>query len=190
MIPPPSPARTRGIILVFVSIIFLIHGAAQGSPPRQLEKNKTVWAVFFSSRNCPRCEGVKLLVRELKKNYPLKVQVFNVDHAEDYRLFQRLEAIHSQERFSVPLILVGDTILKGEKEISEQLEKIVRALATSTGSPLPYLGHGEENRQCGAAPARQAGGDDGSCPDCDRQGRPPSIGEEWRKIKRFIQKLF
>ena len=81
----------------------------------------------------------------------------------------------------MPLVMVGESILMGEEEITGKLEKTVRSLARSGGSPFPYLGSAQET-QTAAKP-------DASCRNCEK-GRPPDVTDELSKLRKFIEKLF
>ena len=87
-------------------------------------------------------------MKVLKTQYALRVKDFDVDTETDYALFKRVEAIHAAEKFSVPLVLVGESILMGEDEITGKLEKT----STRPGSvrwltlPLPGTNPTEKDR--------------------------------------------
>lgn len=163
-------------ILVLVGWTALAQAAASAGKQK---KKGTVWLAFFSSKSCPHCDHVKELTSVLKGKYPIRVKTFDISREKDYALFTAMESIHSKEKFSVPLIIAGETILIGEKEITSRLEAEVRKLVRRGGTRLPYMG---------AVPGSKAGAG-GKCPDCGR-GRPPSLGEEWGKLKIIIDKLF
>ncbi len=148
------------------------------------DKPGTVWAVIFSSSSdCANCEKARKLIENLRKKYPVRTKSFNIDRDKDRAIYKRLEAIHARDRFSVPVVLVGESVLVGEKEISGKLEKIVKKLAGSGGSQLPYLGPVKSDE----APATRS--TDTDCDHCGRRG-PPSVGEELQKVKGFLNKFF
>ncbi len=99
----------------------------------------------------------------------------------------------------MPLIMVGDSILIGENEISGKLESTVKRLARKGGSSLPYLGPpgAKEKSQPDPRRARAVVGSSSptesprsECPTCERRGRPPSVSEELGRIRSFFQKFF
>jgi hypothetical protein len=169
---------------------FVVTCAAAGPLPAKAAKASPVWVVFFSSRNCPRCQDVKQLLKGLKSAYPLRVKVFDVEREKDYALLQSLEAIHSKDKFVIPLIIIGESILMGEDEIVGNLEKTVRKLSRCGGAALPYLG--EKKRQARERIPRtkiQAEAASSRCP-CADEGRPPSLGDEWKKIRALLDRYF
>jgi glutaredoxin len=142
-----------------------------------------VWAAFFSSTGCPMCDNVKTLMAELMKKYPFRFRQFDIDKPSDYEIFERLESIHSEESFSVPLILIGESILIGERQIVRKLEGTIRSLSRSGGSPLPYLGPSVSSDAADHF-------SDSSRRLRESDGRPPTIWEEWAKVKAFFRWLF
>jgi hypothetical protein len=107
----------------------------------------------------------------------VRVKTFDIDRPEDCRLFDRLEAIHGESKFAVPMVMLGESILIGEETIIKNLEKTVQRLSCAGGASLPYLGPSR-------AEGRDAQEDPSHCPECRR--RPTSLGEEWNKIKNFL----
>ncbi len=157
-------------------------GIAGNKANSRVGGGRSVWLVFFSSKDCGRCAQVKDLIDVLASEYPLKVKVFDVSNDTDYALLRRLEAIHARKKFSVPLVIVGDSILMGERRITAGLEKIVSRLARGPGASLPYLGPQHSEAPVPEGLSR--------CRDCERNGRPPSIEEEWGRIKHYLNKFF
>jgi glutaredoxin len=174
-----------GAGLLVSTLWFLLAFAGPGKPPKTSSgKPGKVWVVVFSSAECPHCEKAMELIDRLKRKYPIRTKVFDIDSDHDYRIYKRLEDIHARNGFAVPLVMVGESMLMGEKEISRKLEKIVKKLARSGGSRLPYLGPAKSEDD------QVAGSRDSDCDHCGRRGRPPTIGEELRKVKGFVDKLF
>ena len=174
-----------GVGLLASALSFTIAFAGPVKSQRAAsDKTGKVWVAVFSSSECPHCEKTMELIERLKRIYPVRTKVFDIDSDRDYRIYKRLEAIHARDGFAVPLVMVGESMLMGEKEISLKLEKIVKKLARSGGSKLPYLGpRNSDDDTVGKSR-------DSDCEQCDRQGRPPTIGEEWRKVKGLVDKLF
>ena len=171
---------------VILAVSTLVHTFALAEPRKSAkpsDKPGTVWAVVFSSSDCAGCEKVRNLVEMLKKKYPVRTKNFNIARDKEKAIYKKLEAIHARGKFSLPVILVGDSALIGEKEISAKLEKIVKKLAGSGGTQLPYLGPTEPKE----SPATRS--TDSDCDHCGRRG-PPSVGEELQKVRGFLKKYF
>ncbi len=172
--------RFTGIVILTVTFLywgFVDTAAAKGKAARN-----TIGIVFFAEHDCPHCESVEDLLQVLKIKYPLRIKKFDVEKEADYKLLKRIESIHSAEKLSVPVILVGESIIMGEDEINAKLEKTVRALARSGGSPFPYLGSTRtRHRQPKSVSSRRK---------CDRGGGPPQVTDELSNLRKFIENLF
>jgi len=164
-----------------LAIAILCAGFVEAAPAKEKAGKNIVGIVLFAAHDCPKCESAKDLIKALKAKYALRVRDFDVDKESDYALFRRVEAIHATAKFAVPLVLVGETILIGEDEITGKLEKTVRDLTKSGGAPFPYLGPAQGKKGV-AKPVSS------SC-NCD-QGRPPEVADELSKLRKFIEKLF
>lgn len=178
----PNGRRFILASLIICLPVLMTAGAHAGSD----EKRNPVWIAFFSSKNCPKCTVVKQIIREMRSGYPIKVREFDIGKRSHYDLMVKLEAIHSDKEFAVPLVLVGDTILMGEDEITSRLEPIVGRLADSGGSPLPYLGPGAGTRPAESRTRGHRADTASSRCNCGKDGRPPSIGDEWDRIRKFV----
>ena len=134
--------------MAILTVIVFCVGRAGAAPAKAKVSKNTVGIVFFAAHDCPRCESVKDLMKILKARYALRVKDFDVDKEADYALFKRVEAIHATDKFAVPLVIVGESILMGEDEITGKLEK------TSTFPrsgwwltfPLPGVRPGDKDR--------------------------------------------
>jgi len=178
-----SSTRSVFFVLLGLAIALMQAFAASGfaeTRPRAKEKAGKVWLVYFFASDCEKCGHVKMLIEALKASYPVRVKAFDVDQKPNYELMQRLQAIHSKRKFAVPLVMLGETILMGEAEISAKLESAVRKLAHSGGSPVPYLGRSPHR----TSPATS----DAACRECDQRGRPPDIADELKKIRGFFDR--
>ena len=141
-----TPFEVRlATILVVCLVLCLWGGGARGGKTARTKKGP-VWVVVFSSTDCPRCSHVDNLIRSVQKRYPLKIKRFAIDKPEHYALFQTLEAIHGEQPFGVPLVIVGESILIGEDEINRTLENTVQDLSRAGGSGLPYLGQFDKRK--------------------------------------------
>ena len=172
----------RSILIIAMVLILLTSlGPIEQQVAARSKSIHTVGIVYFSSNDCPHCRRIQNEIRRIQRRYPVKLRSFNIDNLKAYELFSKLESIHSTEGFGVPLIMLGDSILMGEDEIKKRLEPTVRRLMKSGGSPLPYLGPIASQKRTRKELAPK-------CPNCDR--RPPTVGEEWGKVRTFIDRIF
>jgi len=145
-------------------------------------KTGKVWLIYFFSSDCERCEHVRTLIQALKDAYPVRVKAFDIGRKPNHLLLRKLQAIHSKGKFEVPLVMVGETILMGENDISAKLESAVRKLARSGGSPLPYLGRAPGDESASSPEA--------ACRDCSPRARPPNVADELKRIRSFLNRWF
>lgn len=168
--------------VLLAAVIALVQAFAFSSLAESRQRSKakagTVWLVYFLASDCERCEHVKTLIDALKAKYPVRIKAFDIDKKPNYELMKRLQAIHSQHKFAVPLVMVGETILMGEKEISAKLESTVRKLARSGGAGVPYLGHASDRTSTRTS--------DADCRKCNERGRPPEIKDELKRIRSLL----
>jgi hypothetical protein len=173
-----------GLCLAMVLCLSVYPLAVASGSHASRKKGGTVWVVLFSSRDCPRCDSVKELLQSLKSAYPVRTKVFDVAQDKDYALFRKLESIHSENEFAVPLVMVGESIIQGEDHIAAELEPTVKRLSRGRGAPLPYLGKNHEVERARAEPQPE------KCPTCEDKGRPPTLKEEIGKMKVLFDKFF
>jgi thiol-disulfide isomerase/thioredoxin len=165
--------------MIAIAMAFAASGHAE-TRPQTKAKTGTVWLVYFLSSDCVKCEHVKKLIDGLKAKYPVKTKSFDIDQKANNELMQRLQSIHSDRKFAVPLVMVGETVLMGEKEISAKLEGAVRKFAKSGGARVPYLGQAPDGKSASAS--------DRACTKCNERGRPPEITDELKRLRRFIDR--
>jgi thiol-disulfide isomerase/thioredoxin len=173
-------SRLASFLLLAAVIAFaqtFVFSSLVESRQRSKAKSGTVWLVFFLASDCERCEHVKTFIDALKAKYPVRIKAFDVDRRPNYELMERLQAIHSKQEFAVPLVMVGETILMGEKEISAKLENTVRKLARSGGARVPYLGQASDRTSTRTS--------DSECRKCNEH-RPPEIREELKRIRSLL----
>lgn len=167
-----------------LSVLFLsvAHSTALNSGEK---RKNTVTMIFFLSRDCPKCETIKDLIEILQVRYPLRVRRFDISKEDGYAVFKAVESIHGARSFAVPLVMLGESILIGEQEIADKLEKAVKHLVTAGGSSSPYIGPVQRKSQGGPATKKAQP----RCESCSRSG-PSSLGEEWQRVRAYLDKLF
>lgn len=147
-----------------------------------------VHALLFYSKDCKLCLNVKPLVKYVNSWPNVKFKFLDIGKVDNYRIFSRMEDIHGARAFVTPLIMVGDNILIGEKEIKANLEKTVMKLSKNGGARLPYLGDREHwpKRVASKSGRNKEKKEDCGC----SQGGPPSIQQEIARVKGFLDWLF
>ena len=168
------------LVLLIVSLFLSIslHGVAESAK----NAKNDVWLVYFGSSDCPVCEHIDPVLKALVDEFGLKIRYYDITRPDDYLIFEQVESVHGDGKFSVPLVIIGEHLLTGEKQIQTNLRKLVEKYRNGSGSPLPYLGE-TKNVASAASPKDQ------DCPDCRDKGRPPAIQSELKKLKLIIDKF-
>lgn len=163
------------VSLVWVMHIFIWCPSALAEKSLDKSKSSAVWVVFFSAEDCPHCEKVKSLLDEMKQSYPVHLKLFDVEREPDNKLFRSLEAIHAPNKFSVPVVILGEAILVGEKAILKRLPNEIKKYARTGGVALPYLGPVDKDEK-----------ETSKC-DCEQKGKPPEISDELRRLRSLLK---
>lgn len=186
MIPDRFPAHSVWLPIGMMVLVLFLGGPDFRASAAHKGKRGAVSIVFFYSKECEHCHTVERLLKSLKRAYPVRLKKFNIDIPHNYQLFEKLEAIHSGNGFAVPLVIVGESIFIGERDIRTELEAAVRKLARSGGAPFPYLGPKsvpKSPKQKESAKPRSS-----EC-DCDER-RPPTLREEWNNLRALLDHVF
>ncbi len=175
------PFLANSVFVVMIGSLFLSLPVYGGVDSAKLSRHE-VWAVYFGSSDCPVCEHIGPLLKALVDEYNLKVRYYDITRPDDYMVFERIESVHGDGKFSVPLVIIGEHLLTGEKQIQTDLRKLVEKYRNGSGSPLPYLGEAKNTLSNGRPK-------DPDCPDCRDKGRPPPVQTELKKLKLIIDKF-
>jgi thiol-disulfide isomerase/thioredoxin len=130
--------RTLKIVIGFFFIIALVC-AAFLVLPQQVEKNSgpgtgsqvqgkaTVY--FFYGEECPHCHNVMPFIMYLKEKYPdADIQILEIWHNRtNWVLFQSLNQDLGVKNAAVPEVIIGNTVLDGERDIPAKLEAAIIA---------------------------------------------------------------
>lgn len=181
---PAGPILGLGIAMLTILFLFTHQDCSSAGPAKR--STPVVSIVFFYSRECDHCKAVSRLLEGIRQKYRIRLKKFNIDTPRSYELFEKLEAIHAKDRFAVPLIMLGESILVGERDIAKRLESTIRALAKSGGAPFPYLGPSSKKPR---KKTKNVGKPSDSRCDCEDR-RPPTLGEEWSKLRKLVDQFF
>ncbi len=170
----------RGFLLILFTLLVCLLVFCGQSFSRKSSAGET-WAVYFGSSDCPVCEHVQPLLRGLVNDYGLRIRYYDITRPDDYLVFERIESIHgSPGKFSVPMVIVGENILVGERQIQNNLGRLVQKYVSDSGARLPYLGDARNE----TFEANNA-----DCAECRDKGRPPSVESELKKLKLIIDRF-
>ncbi|MDI6839659.1 MAG: hypothetical protein QMD71_02195 [bacterium] len=94
---------------------------------------------FFYSEDCKYCqEVIKKIITPLKQKYNLNMKSFEITEPNNYELLVRLEEKYKDTNNEIPVVVVGEYILGGDKEIKKNLEKIIQRYR-ETGCEFPEI---------------------------------------------------
>lgn len=175
-------------LFIFLAVVFTLwlHCALAGQGITVVSDEETypVKGLVFSSKDCELCRATKAYLNSLEKALPVSFKALDIQKPHNYKIFHRLETIHGTRAFSVPMVIVGENVFIGPREIKSKLGKTILRLSRNGGAKLPYLGPPLSRRSVRHAPRE----DNQDC-GCER-GRPPSAREELARLGRVLDWLF
>lgn len=145
---PHKYFKTSTALMNCFILCFWLLGSleAQALAENPSEPAQIIVVTVFTSSECPYCENVKELLDDLKTQFPIKTEIFDINKPNDYDLYLKIEATHKNARFAVPLVIVGDKVLIGQSEIFGKLETTIKALqASRQTNPLFGMADSSEN---------------------------------------------
>ena len=112
----------RRLIIILLSIALLslpIYGSGQQTPAIQV--------YLFYAVDCPDCQGIlQSYVPALKSNYPfLDIKTFDIANPSYYEALSKLEEKFNKRGNELPVVFIGDQLLSGQKEITENLDPLL-----------------------------------------------------------------
>lgn len=105
---------------------------------RRETPSPVVCMYLFFSHDCESCERIiNNFIPKLKKKYPIEINYKDVNNTNDYRFLLDLEKVYRNSGELFPIVFIGNFILKGEKEVKEQLEERIKHYLSQGGISLP-----------------------------------------------------
>lgn len=127
--------------ILFCVVMICFHWPevfAQTEKTRDSNSDKIIVVTFFTSSDCPFCDTVKEFLEDLKTRFAIETIVHDINNADDYDLFSKIEASRKDTNLGVPLVIVGDEFMVGRSAIFQKIEDTIRGLKTST-TPVPLV---------------------------------------------------
>jgi thiol-disulfide isomerase/thioredoxin len=114
------------IVVVGAVLLFSSPFAPQEAPP-VYSGNVTVY--FFYGEECPHCHNVMPFLENISKKYPqaniLYLETWH--HPENLAIADSMNQKLGTMGVGVPEIIVGTTVLVGERDIPAKLESVIKA---------------------------------------------------------------
>lgn len=118
-------------IIIFL-VALLLAGAALTSA-----SDGIVQLYFFYSEDCDHCQVVmEEVLPVLAASYPLEPKFLEINDSANYRAMVALEEQLGQGGGDIPVVIVGETVLEGEEEITLRLEEVVADYLSRGGATL------------------------------------------------------
>lgn len=117
--------KTRYSIVLMLVLAFCFSSLSTADVYAQEAKESHMVVSVFHSPHCSSCIKVlRSIIPQLIKKYGKEVEwdFYNIDLAQDYRLFLELEDV-SGRNLGTPLVVVGNVMFLGVNEISDSLDK-------------------------------------------------------------------
>jgi thiol-disulfide isomerase/thioredoxin len=124
-------------ILICVTLLLATACVCDGDKPM-------VHAILFYSPSCPHCHKVMSEdLPPLSRQYGRQLQILEVDTStpQGQALFYAA-LVHFQidvQTVGVPLMIVGDTVLRGDQEIPQELPGLIEEGLASGGIDWPAI---------------------------------------------------
>ena len=119
------------VVIIGCAALFstgILGGSAgvKGADATLSSQNLTVF--FFYGEECPHCHTVMPLVINLSKKYPeVEFRFLEIWHDQkNYAIFSGMNDELNITSASVPEVIVGTVILRGEREIPDRLEAAIQ----------------------------------------------------------------
>lgn len=119
--------------VIIILISFIVLGAVNFALADNTQKDsEDIEIYYFYGNTCPVCKKVSYLLEEFKKEYPLlKINSYEVfGNKENAKFFiQLLESCGEEKIVRVPVIFIGDEIIRGylnDETTGQIIEKAIR----------------------------------------------------------------
>jgi glutaredoxin len=111
--------------LVLVAGYVIVDTAARSAQSGALPVSEPVY--FFYGEECPHCHVVMPFIRNLSAKYPMaNIQMLEVWHNQtNQATYQAVLQRLNRGTTGVPAVVIGDTVLVGDRDIPAQLEALI-----------------------------------------------------------------
>jgi len=116
-----------GIIVAVIAGAYVLAHPSLQSPDTGTVPGNSLTVYFFYGEECPHCHVVMPLVTNLSVKYPdAHIQILEVWHnTANNELYTKVNEKIGIAPPGVPEVVIGDTVLVGDREIPEKLEQLI-----------------------------------------------------------------
>jgi thiol-disulfide isomerase/thioredoxin len=120
------------VVVVFIGCAAVFFTGIQTGIPgvlgtENIPSSGNLTVFFFYGEECAHCHTVMPFVINLTKKYPdVEFQILEIWHnPQNYALYSKMNAELKNTYDGIPEVIVGDTILFGERDIPAKLEMTI-----------------------------------------------------------------
>jgi len=115
-----------GLVLSAAYVVADISGSFHSSPALSPGGGTPVY--FFYGEECPHCHVVMPFIKNLSEKYPeANIQVLEVWHNQtNQETYNSVLKTLNRTASGVPVVIIGETVLVGDRDIPAKLEALVR----------------------------------------------------------------
>lgn len=127
-------ASFLSILSIIFSLLFCSLATAQTpSPSNQI--------YFFYAQDCEPCQTIlQNYLPTLKPMYPfLEIKIYDIGNPAYYEALSKLENRFGKKESGLPVLLVGEHLLSGEREVMERLDVLLSEYQVKGGIPTPTV---------------------------------------------------
>jgi thiol-disulfide isomerase/thioredoxin len=112
--------------ILFLAASTIPQNPVSGSTQASSIGNPTVY--FFYGEECPHCHNIMPFIESLAGKYPdVNFQYLEIWHSQsNYAIYKTLNDEVGSKNSAVPEVIIGTTVLIGERDIPAQLESVIQ----------------------------------------------------------------
>ena len=114
--------------IVIIGVALLFFAVTPTKPTIATQGNGAVTVYFFYGEECPHCHAVMPFINNLTQKYPsVNFQMLETWHnATNQALSAKLNAKLGVTDPGVPEVIIGSTVLVGDRDIPAKLESLIQ----------------------------------------------------------------
>ncbi len=125
----------------FLFILSLLYTLLLGGVGLAQTPSPSNQIYFFYAQDCEPCQTIlQGYLPTLKPMYPfLEIKTFDVGRPAHYESLSRLENQFGKKESELPVVIIGNHLLSGEREVMEKLNPLILEYQAIGGIPTPSI---------------------------------------------------